>query len=73
MALKSRLVEALTRELALRQDYLGPAAELTTIYFGGGTPSLLTAAELDTIFGLFTSISGWLPMRKLPWRPTLMT
>ncbi|GGG38690.1 radical SAM family heme chaperone HemW [Hymenobacter glacieicola] len=50
MALKSRLVEALTRELALRQDYLGPAAELNTIYFGGGTPSLLTAAELDTIF-----------------------
>ncbi|MBX0291690.1 radical SAM family heme chaperone HemW [Hymenobacter sp. HSC-4F20] len=50
MGLKSRLVEALTRELALRRDYLGPDATLTTIYFGGGTPSLLTAAELDAIF-----------------------
>ncbi|SHL66544.1 radical SAM family heme chaperone HemW [Hymenobacter psychrotolerans] len=50
MALKSRLVEALTQELALRADYLGPQATLETIYFGGGTPSLLTAAELDQIF-----------------------
>lgn len=50
MALKSRLVEAITQELALRADYLGPHATLETIYFGGGTPSLLTAAELDHIF-----------------------
>jgi oxygen-independent coproporphyrinogen-3 oxidase len=50
MALKSRLVDAIVRELALRADYLGPAPVLETIYFGGGTPSLLTAAELDTIF-----------------------
>lgn len=51
LALKSRLVEALAREAALRADYLGPAPVLDTIYFGGGTPSLLTAEELDTIFG----------------------
>ena len=50
MALKSRLVEALTQELALRADYLGPQATLETIYFGGGTPSLLTGAELDQLF-----------------------
>ncbi|MBD2717111.1 radical SAM family heme chaperone HemW [Microvirga sp. STR05] len=50
MALKSRLVEAITQELALRADYLGPQATLETIYFGGGTPSLLTQAELDQIF-----------------------
>ncbi|MDF7812616.1 radical SAM family heme chaperone HemW [Hymenobacter sp. YC55] len=50
MALKSRLVEALTQELALRADYLGPQPTLETIYFGGGTPSLLTATELDQIF-----------------------
>ena len=50
MALKSRLVTALTQELALRADYLGPQPTLETIYFGGGTPSLLTAAELDQIF-----------------------
>lgn len=49
LALKSRLVEAIGQELALRRNYLGPAAVLDTIYFGGGTPSLLTAAELDFI------------------------
>ncbi|RSK37483.1 radical SAM family heme chaperone HemW [Hymenobacter metallilatus] len=50
MGLKSRLVEALVQEMALRHAYLGPEATLNTIYFGGGTPSLLTAAELDTLF-----------------------
>jgi oxygen-independent coproporphyrinogen-3 oxidase len=50
MALKSRLVEALVQELALRRDYLGTAPTLDTIYFGGGTPSLLTEGELNTIF-----------------------
>lgn len=50
MALKSRLVEAIGQELALRREYLGPDAVLETIYFGGGTPSLLTAAELDYLF-----------------------
>ena len=55
LGLKSRVVEAIVRELELRRDYLGPAVELETIYFGGGTPSLLTAAELDQIF---TAIHG---------------
>ncbi len=51
LALKSRLVDAIAQEIALRADYLGPSPVLDTIYFGGGTPSLLTAAELDAIFG----------------------
>lgn len=46
---KAEVVEALVRELALRHDYLGGAG-LSTIYFGGGTPSLLTEAELLTLF-----------------------
>ncbi|UOQ53965.1 radical SAM family heme chaperone HemW [Hymenobacter cellulosivorans] len=50
MGLKSKLVEALVRELEIRRDYLGPDATLETIYFGGGTPSLLTEAELHTLF-----------------------
>ena len=50
LGLKSRLVEAVVREIELRRDYLGPATVLETIYFGGGTPSLLTAAELNQIF-----------------------
>ncbi|CCH54304.1 oxygen-independent coproporphyrinogen III oxidase [Fibrisoma limi BUZ 3] len=47
---KGTLVDALCREIRLQQDYL-PARTLETIYFGGGTPSLLTEAELAQIFG----------------------
>ena len=50
MALKSQLVEAIIQELALRADYLGAQATLDTIYFGGGTPSLLTQVELEQLF-----------------------
>ena len=50
LALKSQLVNALVQEIALRRAYLGPHAILDTIYFGGGTPSLLTASELGLIF-----------------------
>lgn len=49
---KDELVEALCRELELRKRELSGSVE--TIYFGGGTPSLLSQAELnhilDTIF-----------------------
>src|SRR5436189_273131 len=50
LGLKSRLVDAIVRELELRREYLGADTILQTIYFGGGTPSLLTAAETDLIF-----------------------
>lgn len=45
---KSELVDALCRELVLRKSELSGTVE--TIYFGGGTPSLLTQPELDQIF-----------------------
>ncbi|TVT40434.1 radical SAM family heme chaperone HemW [Hymenobacter setariae] len=51
MGLKGQFVEALIKEMALRRTYLpDPSALLETIYFGGGTPSLLTAEELTQIF-----------------------
>jgi oxygen-independent coproporphyrinogen-3 oxidase len=51
MGLKGQFVEALLREMELRRAYLpGPDAPLETIYFGGGTPSLLTGEELNQIF-----------------------
>lgn len=43
------MVQALVREIALRKHEL-PARPLETIYFGGGTPSLLSDRELGTIF-----------------------
>ena len=50
LALKSQLVRAIVREAELRASYLGPRPTLETIYFGGGTPSLLTGAELARLF-----------------------
>ncbi|MBO0948812.1 radical SAM family heme chaperone HemW [Fibrella forsythiae] len=46
---KRQLVEAMAHEIDLRHTYL-PKAPLETIYFGGGTPSLLTEAELAHLF-----------------------
>ncbi|GAB3955052.1 radical SAM family heme chaperone HemW [Spirosoma harenae] len=49
MGQKSDLVDALCAEIQLQKDYL-PTTTVETIYFGGGTPSLLTERELDQIF-----------------------
>ncbi|MFD2551148.1 radical SAM family heme chaperone HemW [Bizionia sediminis] len=45
---KSELVQALVTELQLRKDaFLN--TQVNTIYFGGGTPSMLSLAELEQI------------------------
>lgn len=45
---KDELIQALVTEIALQKDYLeGETVE--TIYFGGGTPSLLTISELQLL------------------------
>lgn len=46
--IKAELVKAIIHELELQAHYLG-GEPLETIYFGGGTPSLLTEDELDAI------------------------
>lgn len=48
---KLALVDALCTEIALQKDYL-PGRTLETIYFGGGTPSLLTESELRQIIAV---------------------
>lgn len=46
---REAVVAALVQEIALQKDYLGGAV-LSSVYFGGGTPSLLTEQELDLLF-----------------------
>jgi oxygen-independent coproporphyrinogen-3 oxidase len=45
---KSELVDAICKELMLRKGELSGTVQ--TIYFGGGTPSLLSSEELQQIF-----------------------
>jgi oxygen-independent coproporphyrinogen-3 oxidase len=42
------LIDALIKEAVLRKDYIGNET-VSTIYFGGGTPSVLSVPELGTI------------------------
>lgn len=56
LRMKDELLEAIGKELVLQKDYL-EGEPVETIYFGGGTPSLLTADEInrltDAIFRYF--------------------
>jgi oxygen-independent coproporphyrinogen-3 oxidase len=45
---KAAIVDAIAKELVMRRQYL-PSPKLETIYFGGGTPSLLDERELNLL------------------------
>ncbi len=49
LKLRGEVLQAMEKELELTRDYL-QGEKLESVYLGGGTPSLLTAAELDRLF-----------------------
>jgi len=53
---KEKYVDSLCEELIERKDYLQETVE--TVYFGGGTPSLLSAADFEKIFNTIFRIYG---------------
>ncbi|MDR1584771.1 MAG: radical SAM family heme chaperone HemW [Prevotellaceae bacterium] len=48
-------IDALVREFYLRKDYL-PVAPVRSIYFGGGTPSVLSVAHFNRIFNAVSEL-----------------
>lgn len=52
------MVEAICQEIKLRYNYLNDK-NVTSIYFGGGTPSLMTDVELSQIFKHLTHFFNW--------------
>jgi len=58
MKYKSHVVDAICREIELRKNYL-PTTSLDSIYFGGGTPSLLSQNELEQIFTTLARYYSW--------------
>jgi oxygen-independent coproporphyrinogen-3 oxidase len=51
---KEEMVVAMLKELELQKDYLG-GETIETIYFGGGTPSLLSEQDLEMFFDKIVS------------------
>jgi oxygen-independent coproporphyrinogen III oxidase len=58
LRLKKELITAMVKEIEAEKKFLNEAT-LNTIYFGGGTPSLLETAEIET---LITEIKSRFPV-----------
>ncbi|MFI5140291.1 MAG: radical SAM protein, partial [Sphingobacteriales bacterium] len=52
---KDEFLQALTKEIGLQKKYLD-GETIETIYFGGGTPSLLNADEINALVGAITGL-----------------
>ncbi|MBN8694823.1 MAG: radical SAM family heme chaperone HemW [Bacteroidetes bacterium] len=55
---KPEFVKALCKEIELRKDYL-ETNSIHSIYFGGGTPSILCQEELQSIFDTLKKYFTW--------------
>ncbi len=49
MKIKDRVIEAIKQDLVKQRDYLGQVI-IETVYFGGGTPSLISADDIKGIY-----------------------
>ncbi len=52
---KAALLSAIEKEILLRKDYLSASDNVSSVYFGGGTPSILSREELIRIFDVIYS------------------
>jgi oxygen-independent coproporphyrinogen-3 oxidase len=52
---KDQMLTALSQEMTLRKNYLA-GEQIETIYLGGGTPSLLSADEIQVLIGGITDL-----------------
>jgi len=52
---KDELLQALVKEIQLQKNYLN-GETIETIYFGGGTPSLLSADEINLLISTITAL-----------------
>lgn len=46
----SNMVDAMCKEMDMRRGFMDTEVPIETIYFGGGTPTLLSARQLDRLF-----------------------
>ena len=49
--IKEKIITAICQELIIRKDFFDPKETISSIYFGGGTPSVLFIKEIDEILG----------------------
>ena len=50
--MKEKIITAITDELIFRKDFFDSNDTISSIYFGGGTPSVLSIHEIDEILGV---------------------
>jgi oxygen-independent coproporphyrinogen III oxidase len=63
LALKDDLIDALVREIVWQKDFF--TGSVSTIYFGGGTPSLLNTKDLKKIFSAVSKNYAILPEAEI--------